>query len=141
MAEAASASGRLDKLWYLAWMAGLAGGVVIYSLAAGGVFTDGALPASEVGILAAGAVNAIGVVAVAPVNAIGIVAIGGVNSIAVVSIGTVNSVGVIAIGGWNTLGLVSLGGVFNSYGVLMSTVSARTGGALVSMGDVKVLRK
>ena len=130
---------RLDKTWYFVWLLGLAAGIAIYSVAAGGAFGD--LPTSQVAVVAVGAVNAIGVIAVAPVNAIGIVAIGGVNSIAVVSIGTVNSVGVIAIGGWNTLGLVSLGGVFNSYGVLMSTVSARTGGALVSMGDVKVLRK
>ena len=139
MAEMEPSNTRLDKTWYFVWLLGLAAGIAIYSVAAGGAF--GNLETSQVAVVAVGAVNAIGIIAVAPVNAIGIVAIGGVNSIAVVSIGTVNSVGVIAIGGWNTLGLVSLGGVFNSYGALMSTVSARTGGALVSMGDVKVLRK
>ena len=141
MAEAGSASSRFDKVWYWLWLLGLGGGVVVYGLTAGGVFSDGALPVSEVGVIAAGAVNAIGIIAVAPINAIGIVAIGGVNSIAVVSIGTINSVGVIAIGGWNTAGLVSLGGAFNSYGVMMATVNARTGGPLVTMHDVKVLRK
>ena len=141
MSEAQFSSGRLDKAWYWLWLLGLGAGVVIYGLTAGGVFSDGDLPVSEVGVIAAGAVNAIGVIAVAPINAIGIVAIGGVNSIAVVSIGTINSVGVIAIGGWNTAGLISLGGAFNSYGVMMATVNARTGGPLVTMHDLKMLRK
>lgn len=138
MAHAGSAN-RLDKLWYWLWLLGMVAGVVIYSLTAGGLF--GEIDASEVDVIAAGTVNAIGIIAVSPVNAIGIVAVGGVNSIAVVSIGTINSVGVIAIGGWNTVGLVSFGGIFNSYGVLMATVKAGTGGPLVTPNDVKVFRK